>query len=59
MNNDKIYIDLKCHGCDRSDYNTKICSKCKQKYCTYECAVKIITVHNKLICTTCYVEKLK
>ena len=59
MNNDEIYIEFNCHDCGQSDYNLKICNKCKKHYCRYKCADKIISINNKLICKSCYGDKLK
>ena len=43
----------------RNVHNLKICNKCKKQYCRYKCADKIISINNKLICTSCYGDKLK
>ena len=59
MNNDEIYILFNCDACGESDYNIKICNKCKKKYCRYKCAEKIINVNSNFICGDCYSEKLK
>jgi hypothetical protein len=59
MNNDEIYIQMNCDACGQSDYNIQTCNKCKKKYCRYKCADKIISINNKLICKSCYGEKLK
>ena len=59
MNNDEIYIEFKCDGCGRHDYNIKICSKCKQTFCISKCEGKVVSVQNNLICTSCYGENYK
>ena len=60
MNNADVYIAFSCDDCGQYDYNIKICSKCKKKYCRYnKCADKIVYMNSNLICRPCVDEKLK
>ena len=59
MNNDEIYLELKCAGCGQHSYTIKMCNKCKKKYCSSKCAGKIINEQNNVICMTCIVDKNK
>jgi len=48
--------ELKCDECSDYDYNTKPCDKCKKKYCSYKCSLKIVKFQNKIICRHCFDE---
>ena len=59
MNNDEIYIEMKCDACGKFDYIIKRCNQCDKKYCRSVCCDTIITIHNKLVCKPCYGIKFK
>ena len=61
MNNDEIYIEMKCDACGQNAYNIQTCNTCKKHYCRYKCTIDKMgsAIQNNLICKYCYREKLK
>ena len=51
MNNDDIYVEMKCDACGKFDYNIKLCSQCHKKYCrSVVCSENIVNIRKNLIC---------
>ena len=51
MNNDEIYIEIKCDARGKYDYSVQFCNQCHKKYCrSAVCSNSIVNIQKKLIC---------